>query len=88
MEDTVYEGPEPKRLMVAIGVDMAKGYDGEELVDRVVDREKDDEELMAEYDHDVDKLRDDVERLAAMVPDELRGQWQERYEEARPDPDA
>lgn len=80
MEDTVYEGPEPKRLIVAIGVDMAKGYEGEELVDRVVERERDDEEMMAMYDNDVEQLRDDVERLAAMIPDHLKEDWQDSYE--------
>lgn len=70
-----------KRLAIAIGKEMGKGREGEELIDNVVSRYENDEELMAEYDNDVDRFREDVEAVLDILPESFREEMQDAYEQ-------
>ncbi len=60
------------RFTVAIGVDMARDYTGDELVDRTVNRYVEDDAVMAFYDNDEDALRKDIEEHVETYPDQIK----------------
>lgn len=59
--DEEYEEVLAKRFTVSMGMDLCRGYEDDELVDRAVDRYRKDENVMNVYDEDVDALRADLE---------------------------
>lgn len=63
-----YDAVLHKRFTVAVGLDMIRGYSGEELVERTADRFEYDDEVMGYYEHDRDALEQDIRRYVEDHP--------------------
>lgn len=69
VEEEYGQGDCGRRLLATLTVEIGRGHTGDDLVDTIVERYRDDERMMEVYDQDVAAFREDVDSLVSALPE-------------------